>query len=51
VTLVEWPEAGVAQLGDPTWVVRLGHETADTRLVLMQTEDARAAECWAEAGA
>jgi tRNA threonylcarbamoyladenosine biosynthesis protein TsaE len=50
VTLVEWPEAGAARLGPPTWVVRLGHETMDTRRLLLQTEDAPAADRWAEAG-
>ena len=51
VTLVEWPEAGVDRLGRPTWVVRLEHETVDTRVLTLESEDPDAARRWAEAGA
>lgn len=33
VTMVEWPDTGLAQLGEPTWVVRLAHVSPDTRAV------------------
>ncbi len=33
VTLVEWPEAGEARLGAPSWSVRLDHESPRTRTV------------------
>jgi tRNA threonylcarbamoyladenosine biosynthesis protein TsaE len=51
VTLVEWPEAGVDRLGRPAWVVRLEHETMDTRALTLESEDPDAARRWAEAGA
>ena len=50
VTLVEWPEAGVDRLGRPAWVVHLEHETVDTRVLTLESEDPDAARRWAEAG-
>ena len=50
VTLVEWPEAGVDRLGRPAWVVHLEHETVDTRVLTLVSEDPDAARRWAEAG-
>jgi tRNA threonylcarbamoyladenosine biosynthesis protein TsaE len=51
VTLVEWPEAGVDRLGRPAWVVRLDHETVDTRALRLESEHPEAPRRWAEAGA
>jgi tRNA threonylcarbamoyladenosine biosynthesis protein TsaE len=50
VTLVEWPDAGSGRLGNPAWVVRLDHETAETREVQVEavTDDAR--RRWEETG-
>ena len=31
VTMVEWPDTGLSRLGEPTWEVRLAHESPDTR--------------------
>jgi tRNA threonylcarbamoyladenosine biosynthesis protein TsaE len=43
ITIVEWPEAGLGRLGQPTWIVRLDHESLSERTVAIEavTEDAR----------
>lgn len=46
VTLVEWPEAGIGRLGDPTWTVRIGHETARTRTVEIEACSLETAARW-----
>jgi tRNA threonylcarbamoyl adenosine modification protein YjeE len=51
VTLVEWPEAGVDRLGEPTWGVRLSHETVPTRQGQIETRNEEAARLWAGEGA
>jgi tRNA threonylcarbamoyladenosine biosynthesis protein TsaE len=48
VTLVEWPEAGLARLGTPDWVIRMEHETLHTRAMEVEAVSARASERWAE---
>jgi len=42
VTFVEWPEAGLGRLGDPTWIVRLDHQSLRERTLRIeaQTDDA-----------
>ncbi len=39
VTMVEWPEAGRGPLGEPTWVVVLGHRDPDTRSLRIEARD------------
>jgi tRNA threonylcarbamoyladenosine biosynthesis protein TsaE len=43
VTLVEWPQAGLARLGPPSWIVRIGHQTLHERTIEIEalTEEAR----------
>jgi tRNA threonylcarbamoyladenosine biosynthesis protein TsaE len=43
ITLVEWPQAGIGRLGQPTWVVRIAHESLHRRSVeiVAMTEDAK----------
>jgi tRNA threonylcarbamoyladenosine biosynthesis protein TsaE len=43
VTLVEWPQAGLGRLGEPTWRVFLDHESLHERAVEVEamTDDAR----------
>lgn len=50
ITLVEWPEAGLGSLGDPTWVVRIDHESQRKRslTIIAWSEEARAR--WIQAG-
>jgi tRNA threonylcarbamoyladenosine biosynthesis protein TsaE len=50
VTLVEWPQAGLGRLGEPTWEVRLDHESLHERSVEIEalTDDAR--QFWEAAG-
>jgi tRNA threonylcarbamoyladenosine biosynthesis protein TsaE len=48
VTLVEWPEAGIGRLGRPSWIVRLGHETAETRTLEIQAGDAESEARWTQ---
>jgi tRNA threonylcarbamoyladenosine biosynthesis protein TsaE len=51
VTLVEWPEAGMARLGEPSWTVLLDHESLSTRrLAIIAATEAGLAR-WQEAGA
>jgi tRNA threonylcarbamoyladenosine biosynthesis protein TsaE len=50
ITLVEWPEAGVARLGAPTWTVTIGHESLHTRAVQVQAMTEPARGRWQEAG-
>jgi tRNA threonylcarbamoyladenosine biosynthesis protein TsaE len=48
VTLVEWPEAGLARLGRPDWLIRMEHETLDTRAVEVEAVSEQASERWNE---
>ena len=43
VTLVEWPQAGEARLGEPSWVVKLNHVSAQERAleIVAVKEEAR----------
>ena len=50
VTLVEWPEAGMYQLGPPTWVVRLDHESLEARHAEVEAMTEEAYRRWEEAG-
>jgi tRNA threonylcarbamoyladenosine biosynthesis protein TsaE len=50
VTMVEWPDTGLARLGEPTWVVRLAHASPDTRDVRLEASPAAAARWRAAAG-
>lgn len=50
VTLVEWPEAGEGILGEPTWWVRLGHETSSTRSLEIVAAGEQTRKRWEEAG-
>jgi tRNA threonylcarbamoyladenosine biosynthesis protein TsaE len=49
VTMVEWPDTGLARLGEPTWVVRLAHASPDTRDVRLEASPAAAVR-WRAAG-
>ncbi|NLG66411.1 MAG: tRNA (adenosine(37)-N6)-threonylcarbamoyltransferase complex ATPase subunit type 1 TsaE [Actinobacteria bacterium] len=46
ITLVEWPEAGSERLGRPAWTVHLGHESLETRTVLLEAGDEEARARW-----
>lgn len=46
ITLVEWPEAGVERLGEPTWVVELGHESLHERSLAITACTPEARERW-----
>jgi tRNA threonylcarbamoyladenosine biosynthesis protein TsaE len=46
VTMVEWPEAGRSRLGDPAWVIRLGHRDLDTRTLMVEAGDTDAQVRW-----
>jgi tRNA threonylcarbamoyladenosine biosynthesis protein TsaE len=50
ITIVEWPETGLGRLGEPSYMVQMDHDTADTRqiAVLAGNEDARSR--WEAAG-
>lgn len=43
VTMVEWPEAGCGRLGEPAWVVVLGHRDLETRSLRIEARDAEVA--------
>lgn len=47
ITMVEWPEAGYGRLGEPTWVVVLGHRDRDTRTLRIEARGTAVAERWA----
>lgn len=49
VTLVEWPEAGMGRLGEPTWTVAMDHRSLKERSVRVETCTMEAAERWREA--
>lgn len=49
VTLVEWPQAGAERLGEAAWVVRLDHETVETRRLVLRARDALVAARWERA--
>jgi len=51
VTLVEWPEAGLSALGDPTWRVRMDHESPSTRRLEIWAVGEGARVRWEEADA
>lgn len=50
VTLVEWPEAGVGRLGEPTWIVRMDHESFHKRSLEIDAATDEAVARWVEAG-
>lgn len=50
VTLVEWPEAGAARLGAPSWTVNIGHESLNTRTVEVEAVTEAARQRWGKAG-
>jgi tRNA threonylcarbamoyladenosine biosynthesis protein TsaE len=50
VTLVEWPQAGLGRLGEPTWTVRIDHESVHTRTVELKAGSAAALARWKTAG-
>jgi tRNA threonylcarbamoyladenosine biosynthesis protein TsaE len=50
VTLVEWPEAGAASLGAPSWTVTIGHESLHTRTVEVEAVTEAARQRWEKAG-
>ncbi len=50
VTLVEWPEAGLGRLGEPTWTVRIEHETLHTRVVEIDASSTAVAARWETIG-
>jgi tRNA threonylcarbamoyladenosine biosynthesis protein TsaE len=50
VTLVEWPEAGAARLGAPSWTVTIGHESLHTRTVEVKAAAEAAQQRWEKAG-
>lgn len=49
VTLVEWPEVGEGRLGEPSWRVRLDHESLETRHLEIIAGTATALRRWEEA--
>lgn len=49
VTFVEWPEAGIARLGAPTWTVRIDHESPSERVLEIEAATPEAAQRWKEA--
>lgn len=49
VTFVEWPEAGIARLGAPTWTVRIDHESLSERVLEIEAATPEAARRWKEA--
>lgn len=51
VTLVEWPEAGRALLGEPLWSVSLAHESPETRHLEISAATEAACGRWEQAGA
>jgi tRNA threonylcarbamoyladenosine biosynthesis protein TsaE len=51
VTLVEWPEAGMARMGEPSWTVLLDHESLDTRKLAVVAATEAGLALWQEAGA
>jgi len=46
ITLVEWPERALHRLIAPEWIVRMDHDTPDTRLVAIEGRDAVVAARW-----
>lgn len=50
VTLVEWPEAGAARLGAPSWTVTIGHQSLHTRTVEVEALTEAARRRWEKAG-
>ncbi len=46
VTLVEWPEAGLARLGAPVYTVRMDHESLHLRSIEIEAADEEATERW-----
>jgi tRNA threonylcarbamoyladenosine biosynthesis protein TsaE len=50
VTLVEWPQAGIGRLGEPTWVVRIGHESLHERSVEIEAMTPGGEDCWRKSG-
>ncbi len=46
VALVEWPEAGREQLGEPAFEIHLDHESLETRTVRVETDREAVAERW-----
>ena len=49
ITLVEWPETGRERLGEPTWVVELGHESLHERSLVITATVAEARDRWKKA--
>jgi len=50
VTVVEWPQAGLARLGPPVWTVRLAHESLRERSIEIEAATEEARQRWEEAG-
>ncbi len=46
VTLVEWPEVGMSRLGVAAWVVRMDHQSLETRRFRLAARDAEVAARW-----
>ena len=49
ITLVEWPEAGMPELGDAAWVVHMEHESLTTRVITIEVIGGDACARWCEA--
>jgi tRNA threonylcarbamoyladenosine biosynthesis protein TsaE len=49
ITLVEWPEAGLARLGQPAWIVRMDHESLHLRSIEIEAADDATAARWRQA--
>lgn len=49
VTLVEWPEAGIARLGPATWKISLAHESLHERSVEIEAMTDEARDRWKRA--
>lgn len=50
LTLVEWPEAGLERLGRPAWIVRLQHDSPETRLLTIEAVGEERAARWEGGG-
>ena len=46
ITLVEWPEAGLGRLGEPTWILRFDHESLHERTLTIESPSEHARALW-----
>ncbi len=46
VTLVEWPQAGIGRLGEPSFTIRMAHESLHERSIEIEAHTGEARERW-----